>query len=256
VSRSILSLANRVRQRQRLRGEHGFTMIEVLIAAVISVTVIGAGAALFSTGNDSSLASQRQTELISVADQQIENIRQAAKTSGFAALTMKSAPAAGTNSTLTYSSATHTDPNDFVSNSTGCGTSNAGYLIEANYDSSSEGIAPGLASWTGCTTGAEPLVVQSGGIVTPKQTVTVGSDTATVYSYVTDTYIGCSSALGNCSAAAGDARRVIVAVLLNNGGRHDIGQSSPVYVSSIFTNPVPTNQVNSSIGLTLGVNLG
>lgn len=231
-------------------------MIEVLIAAVMSVTVIAAGAALFTTGSDSSLASQRQGELIAVADQQIETIRQAVKTSGFAALAMKTVPAAATNSTLSYSSTTHTDPNDFVSNSTGCGTSNAGYLIEANYDSSSEGIAPGVASWTGCATGAEPLVVQSGGIVTPKQTVTVGSDTATVYTYVTDTYIGCSSALGNCSAATGDARRVVVAVLLGNRGRHDIGQSSPVYVSSIFTNPVPTNQVNSSIGLTLGVNLG
>ncbi len=75
-----------------------------------------------------------------------------------------------------------------------------------------------MASWTGCATGAEPLVVQAGGIVTQKQTVTVGSDTATVYTYVTDTYIGCSTALGNCSAAAGDARRVVVAVLLGNGG--------------------------------------
>jgi type II secretory pathway pseudopilin PulG len=167
VIRSILSLPRCVRRRLGLQDEQGFTMVEVLLAAVMSVIVIGAGATLFSTGNDSSLASQRQTELISVADQQIENIRQAVKTSGFTALAMKSAPAAATNSTLTYGSTTHTDPNDFVSNSTGCGTSNAGYLIEANYDSSSEGIAPGVASWTGCATGAEPLVVQSGGIVTP-----------------------------------------------------------------------------------------
>jgi prepilin-type N-terminal cleavage/methylation domain-containing protein len=256
VIETILRLADRAGHRLGLRDEQGFTMIEVLIAAVISVTVIGAGAALFSTGNGSALASQRQGELISVADQQIENIRQAVKVNGFAALTMKTAPASGTNSSLSYSSATHTDPNDFVSNSTGCGTSNAGYLIEANYDSSTEGLAPGVASWTGCAMGAEPLVVQAGGIVTALQTVTVGSDTASVYTYVTDTYIGCSSALGSCTAAAGDARRVVVAVLLNNGGRHNIGQNSPVYVSSIFTNPVPTNQINSSIGLTVGATLG
>jgi hypothetical protein len=170
---------------------------------------------------------------------------------------MSSAPAPPSNSTLSDGSTAHTDHNDFVSSSSGCGSTNAGYLIEANYDSTSEGIAPGFTPWSGCTTGAEPLVVQSGGIVTPKQTnVPVGSDTATVYTYVTETYVGCSSSLGSCTAAAGDARRVIVAVLPNNGGRYDIGQNSPVYLSTIFTNPVPTNQVNNSIGLTLGVNLG
>jgi type II secretory pathway pseudopilin PulG len=232
-------------------------MLEVLVAALISAIIIGAGAELFSIGNDSSLGAQRQSALIAVADQQIENIRQAVKTGGFAALAMSSAPAAASNSTLSYSTTAHTDPNDFVSSSSGCGSTNSGYLIEANYDSTSEGIAPGVASWSGCTTGAEPLVVQSGGVVTPKQTnVPVGSDTATVYTYVTETYVGCSSSLGSCTAAAGDARRVIVAVLPHNGGRYDIGQNSPVYLSTIFTNPVPTNQINNSIGLTLGVNLG
>jgi hypothetical protein len=29
-----------------------------------------------------------------------------------------------------------------------------------------------------------------------------------------------------------------------------------VYLSTIFTNPVPSNQVNSSIGLTLGSTIG
>lgn len=249
--------------RPPARGEAGVSLIEVMIGAMIAIIVIGASASLFAKANDSSLASQRQSELLAVADQQIENIREAVKTNGrgFSALAMNAAPAAGTNSTLSYSSTTHTDPNDFVSSSTGCGSNNAGYLIEANYDTTSEGIAPGVASWTGCATGAEPIVVQAGGIVTPKQAnITVGSDIATVYSYVTDTYIGCSSSvnssLGPCSSATGDARRVVVAVLLNNHGRKDIGQNSPVYVSTVFTNPVPTNQVNSSIGLTLGLSIG
>ena len=34
------------------------------------------------------------------------------------------------------------------------------------------------------------------------------------------------------------------------------GQASPVYVSSILTNPVPSNQPNSSVGLTLGLTIG
>jgi type II secretory pathway pseudopilin PulG len=239
--------------------EDGVTIVEVMVAAICALLIIGASALLFSRGSDSALASQRQSELIAVADQQIENIRQQVKTnaSGFDALAMSSAPQAGTNSILSYSTTTHTDPNDFVVSGSGCGSANEGYTIENNYDNTSEGTPATLASWSGCSTGAEPLVIQSGGIVTPKQTnVAVGSGTATVYTYVTDTYLGCNSSLGSCSSTTGDARRVIVAVLLNNGGRTDIGQNSPVFVSTIFTNPVPSNQINNSIGLTLGVNIG
>ncbi len=247
------------RRRLHPAAEHGATLVEVLVAAMIAVIIIGASAVLFSRSSDSSLAAQRQSELVAVADQQIENIRQEVKTNanGFSALAMSSAPAAGTNSKLSFSTATHTDPNDFVASGSGCGSSNAGYLIENNYDNTSEGVASSVAPWSGCATGAEPLLVQSGGLVTPEQTdVTVGSDTATVYTYVTDTYVGCSSSLGSCSSTIDDARRVVVAVVPNNGGRNDIGQSSPVYMSTVFANSVPSNQVNNSVGLTLGVNIG
>jgi type II secretory pathway pseudopilin PulG len=245
--------------RTRRVGDAGFTIVEVMVAAMIAVIVIGASAMLFSKGSASSVASQRQSELIAVADQQIEQIRQQLKTNpnGFSALAMSTAPAAGTNSTEAGNSGTHTDPNDFVVSSSGCGSSNAGYLIESNYDNTSEGVDASVPSWTGCPAGAEPLAVQTGGIVTPKQTgVTVGSDTATVYRYVSDTYVGCSSSLGSCTSAAGDVRRVTVAVLLDNHGRSDIGPNSPVYLTTMFANPVPTNQVNSSIGLTLGASIG
>ena len=243
-------------------GESGFTIIEVMVAAALGALVIGAGAALFAQSNDSALGSQRQSQLLAVADQQIEQIREQVKTNpaGFSALAMSAAPSAGTNSTLSYSNTAHVDPNDFVSSSTGCGPNNAGYLIEANYNSTTEGLAPTVSPWTGCATGAEPLVIAAGGIVTPKQTVTLGSGTATVYSYVTDTYVGCTTAggLGNCSSATGDVRRLVVAVVPGNGGRttNNIGPNAPAFVSTIFANPVPTNQVNSSIGLTLGLSLG
>lgn len=256
--------AGGLRRRLRAGGEDGFSLIEVIVAAALAVIVIGASADLFVQSNDSSLSSQRQAQLIAVADQQIEHIREQVKTNsgGFSALAMRSAPNAGTSSTLSYSSATHTDPNDFVSSASGCGSSNAGYLIEANYDSSTEGTAAGVAPWSGCAAGAEPLLVQSGGIVTPKQTVGYGSGTATVYEYVTETYVGCGDATVNPSLAAcgastaGDARRLIVAVLPDGVGGFDKGPNSPQYVSTIFTNPVPSNQVNTSIGLTLGVNIG
>jgi hypothetical protein len=246
-------------------------MIEVLIAAVIGVTIVGAVTGLFLTGNDQSLASQRQSELIAVADQQIENIRQEVKTNanGFAALAMSSLPATGSSATLTGAPNTYTDPNHFVSASSGCGVGNEGYTIETNYDNTGAGVAT-IPAWSSCATGVEPLVVQNStltptlptGIVTPQQTsVAVGGGTATVDSYVTDTNIGgCASVGSSCSGAAttytGDARRVIVAVFFNGTTRWKTGGDSPVYVSTIFTNPVPSNQTNSSIGITLGVQVG
>ncbi len=252
----------------KLSGEEGMTLIEVVVAAFCIVLFIGAAAMLYVSGNESSLAGQRNTQLVAIADQQIEAVRQQVKTAGFSALAMKSAPATGTSSTL-YSAAVHTDPNDFVSSASGCGSAGLAYTIESNWDDTTAGSPSGLTSWGNCPAGSEPLVVNAtNGFVTPQQTVTVGSGTATgtatVDTYVTDTYVGCSSSLGSCSSATGDARRVIVAVEMNNGGAENTGagaklregQNTPYYVTTIFTNPVPSNQVNSSIGLTLGAQLG
>jgi prepilin-type N-terminal cleavage/methylation domain-containing protein len=274
--------------RRAVAAEQGFTLIEVMMAAVMLVVIVSATTVLFIHGNDSSLASERNSQLISVADQQIETIRQEVKTMGFNALAMTSAPVTtGSNTTLAFNSNTYTNPNHFVSSGTGCGAMNQGYAIEANYNDVTAGAAPGVIPWTGCTNTstapamvAEPLEILTGGFVTPLQSnITVGSDTATVYTYVTDTYVGCTTAAGStagtCPTTSGnvvsgctwpattststtcaDARRVIVAVVLNNHGSYVIGQSSPVYVSTIFTSPTPANAPNASIGLTLGLQLG
>lgn len=256
----------------RSADEGGMTLIEVVVAAFALALVIGAGALLFSAGNSGALQGQRQSQLIEIADQQIEMIRQQVKTSGFASLAMSQAPAAGTGTTLPGAPTTHTDPNDFVSAASACGSSNEGYLIESNWDDTSSGVLGSVGPFNGCATGAEPLVVAAGGIVSRSQSVTVGTSTYTVDSYVTDTNVGCASlVLGSCLVSGsssltplGDARRVIVAVSLLNGGtnntgtgaRYNIGQSSPVYVSTVFTNPVPSNQSNAAIGLTLGTTIG
>jgi type II secretory pathway pseudopilin PulG len=254
--------------------EDGMTLIEVVVAAFCLAVVAGAAATQFAISDRSSLSNQHNSQLIAAADQQLEAIRQQVKTSGFSSLALSSAPSTGSNSTLPGSTSVHTDPNDFVSASSGCGTKNLGYLIENNWDDASEGVASGVSPWSGCPTGAEPLVVSATGFVAPKQTITVGGLSATAYAYVTDTNIGCATTTGTSNGCytsgtssytpVGDAKRVIVAVVLGNGGTNNIGtgasytsgQNSPVYVSTIFANPVPSNQVNSSIGITLGVNLG
>jgi len=274
----------------RRRSEHGFTLIEVLMAALILVLVIAAASALFVRGSDASLSTQRESQAISIADQEIETIREQVKTDGFDSLAMSSQPSTGSSGTLandglTGLGSTHTDPNYFVSTGqNGCGSSNAGYAIEADWDDTSQGPASGVTPFSGCTDTAsaidEPLEVLSGGFVTPQQTnVTVGSYTATIDTYVTDTYVGCNASLGGCpvttsgsvsgcswpsgtsaSTTCADARRVIVAVVVNGGyasdHRAEIGPNSPVYVSSVFTNPDPSNSPDNPAGVTLGLNIG
>ena len=113
----------------RMRSDQGFTIIEVLVAAVILITVIAATSALFIRGNDASLASQRQSQAISVADEEIELVRQDVKTKGFDALAMTALPSTGSSSSLNAIALgnTYTDPNHFVTSSqTGCGSSSAG----------------------------------------------------------------------------------------------------------------------------------
>jgi prepilin-type N-terminal cleavage/methylation domain-containing protein len=274
------------RERRARVSEQGFTLVEVLVAALLLTFVVAAGSSLFVSGSDASISAQRQSQLISVADQQIETIRQEVKTQGFDELAMSAAPATGSSVTLSYDSSTHTDPNYFASASTGCGASNEGYAIETNYDSTTEGPASGVEPWSGCTdtssTVTEPLEILSAGFVTPQQTnISVGTDTATVDTYVTDTYVGCNSALGGCpstsggdvsgcswptststSTACADARRVIVAVFyddagtFSNNGRSLLGTNAPVYISTVFTNPTPSNSPESAAGVTLGAQLG
>jgi prepilin-type N-terminal cleavage/methylation domain-containing protein len=242
--------------RRRLAAEDGFSLIEVMIAALMLALIAAAAAALFSTGSGSSLASQRQNALLSVAEQQIEQIREAVKTQGFSSLAMSAPPAAGGSATLSYQSTNYTDPNHFVASASGCGSSSLGYTIEANYNNTSEGTATGTEPlFTNCPLGVEPLIIQSGGIVTPSQTVAYGAGTVTVDTYVTQTNLGCNTALGTGSCG-NDSRRVILAVVPNPGGRFNNGPNAPLYLSTLFTNPTPSNAPNSSVGITLGAQLG
>jgi type II secretory pathway pseudopilin PulG len=243
--------------RGRTREQRGFTLVEVAFAAFCLALFLGGLSTLFLNGNNSSLASQRQAAMVAVADKQIEAIRQAVKANGFAALAMSGAPAVGAGTRLPYNNNVHIDPNDFAQAKTGCGPSNSELTIYANYNDVSEGTSTGNEpAFAGCDAGSEPLVIQLGtGIVTPSSAVTVGTETATLDSYVTQTNVGCNASLGNGNCQA-DARRLVIAIVPNNNGVYNQGPNSPLFISTIFTNPVPSNAPNSSIGITLGLNIG
>jgi type II secretory pathway pseudopilin PulG len=250
----------------RGRDQSGFMLVEVVVGALCLALIIGAVSSIFVQGNDSALAEENQAALVEVANQQIEQVRQLVKIDGFTSLAMKTLPSAGSTTTL-YSNTSNVpiDPNYYYKANGTCPSSGGGsggeYAIQSNWDDkTSSSVGPGstsgdYASVAGCDSGYEPLIVSSSGFVTASQTVTVGGGAATLDTYVTQTQVGCNASLGsgNCST---DARRVIIAVVPAAGATYRTQQNSPLYVSTVFTNPTPSNAPNASAGLTLGVQLG
>jgi prepilin-type N-terminal cleavage/methylation domain-containing protein len=247
------------RLRRARRDDRGFTIIEVMAAMMVSLIVIGAAATGFVRNNDASLSSQREGQLVSVAQQQIESIRTTVSRYGFSTLALKSKPAQPTDCSGQCTTATlptsPTDPNDFI---LGWSGSTPSYLIEQNYNSTATGEVTSVPS-TG-----EPLEIDTtnGQVIQKSTGVAVGSGTATVYRYVTQATVPCNSgSVGSgglgVACSADDVRRVIVAVLMDNpNGSKAIGPNAPVYMSTIFSNPIPSNQPNSASGLRLGLNIG
>jgi type II secretory pathway pseudopilin PulG len=246
----------------RAREQEGFTLIEVLVAAFLTLVILGAMVASLAAGQNGSYAAQRESELVEAANQQLESVRQLVKLDGFSALALSSLPAAASSATLKFHSTTPLDPNSFV---TTCGATDA-YEIEANYDSTGSGLVSTLPAEAPCATaGLEPLI--TGGQLSPAPTaVTIGGMTVNLYEYVTETSVGCNSSFGNGSCTD-DARRVIVAAV-DAQAQADCSSATtpnlcaqsgdaPVYLSTIFTNPTPSNaNFDSSVGITLGVQLG
>lgn len=228
------------------RDERGFTLVEVCVAMLVMLLVIGGMATTFIQNSDSALAGQRQAQLLGVAQQQIEKIRNTVSRYGFSALALTAKPAAPSDATLPTSP---TDPNDYIKNWSSASPS---YLIEVNYNQSTSGQTSTAPA------NGEPLAIDTTyGHLAPKVTgVSAGSGTATVYTFVTQASVPCNTAiLGGCAAA--DARRVTVAVLLDNAtSSKSIGPNTPVYMSTVFSNPIPSNQPSSAIGLRLGLNIG
>jgi type II secretory pathway pseudopilin PulG len=222
--------------RPRLRDESGLTLIEVMITLLVSLIIIAASAQFFVLANGSSNAGRRQVNLLALAQAQIEQVRQTVKHYGFGSLGLTSIPAkAGADTSPS-------DPTDFI-DSTG-----TKWEVEENYD------VPGTILTT------EPLV--TGGMIAAKQTnVAAGSATATVWTFVSQVPDVCGLTSSLCSGGATtsantDVRRVVVAVKLNNtSGVHNAGPNNPQYLTTIITNPVPSDQVNAVDGLRIGLNV-
>jgi prepilin-type N-terminal cleavage/methylation domain-containing protein len=284
--------------RQRLLRNDGFTLIEVMVAALILVLGATALAVVLINGQAQASGDVQESQLISAADAKIEQIRAGVQAGGFNALALATAPTAAGNAAGTIR-LTWANPNSFVQNSSGCGPSNEYFEIESNYDGGTTANPPtDFMQWQNCGTDGEPLEVLSGGSVTSGSggacsetyltncTVTIGSSTATVYTFVTDTYIPCDTTNTNnvcpslnaagtqitgCVASANfptttgastlcaDARRVTVVLVPTAttpaAGAKSLQRITPVYLSAVFTSATPNSGSTTPAGITVGVGL-
>jgi type II secretory pathway pseudopilin PulG len=231
-------------------------MIELVLTMFVVIIVIGALALMFVKSNDSAFSSQREVSQLTVLQQQMERIRQTAKQYGFSGLALSSAPGAATDSPLPANPA---NPDDFVGGSA-CGQT---FQVESNYNNTSESF-PSAAT---IADNPEPLLVNgctvsgtgiSGGQLPPVQYVDLATGATssappsagpydTVYTFVTQTTTaGCNTSLGG--SCANDVRRIILAVLPTRAAS-DVGPAYPTYSTTMFGNPVASNQTTAASGL-------
>lgn len=263
--------------RERKPNDAGFSLFEVVLAMFISIVIFGAIATAMINNNKSSLQNQRQTQLVSVLQQQIEHIHQLLTQNyaavGFAALALSSNPATGSDPTLP---ASPTDPNDFISPYvanfvTATSGTAEGYLIETNYNATGEGTIDGGASYTeelqvDPTNGKIPPVsyvdLASGTSYSSSSSIPASDPYATIYTYITIAPVGVNATLSTCpstngtGSTAADVRRVIVAAKLYQPNPSNPIESGLVqYASTLIGDPIPSNQCQGSSGLRLGLNI-
>ena len=263
------------RARRRLGAEEGFSLIEVLVGAMITITIAGAMAIGLVNNNDSALGTQRQAQLVAVLQARIEWVRQILLESypskGFSAVALSQNPAKGEHATLPT---TPTDPNDFITHwSSGYNTATSGiplegFLIEKNYNGTSEGVV------TGASSEGETLQVDTtNGMVPPVSYIDLATGTSyssassvpSTHSYaIVNTYVTLASEVApavpvNCPTTAGtgsdaaDTRRIIVAArLVPANAQTNADLATPQYATTLLTNPTPSNSCQTSLAGPLG----
>ena len=233
----------------QLRDERGQSIVEVLVGLAIAVVAVGLTSVLMLSGTAASKGSQREVQVLGLAQRQIDEVRGLARQYGFASLSLTSAPPA-TGAAAATVPRTPSDPESLV-----LGSAAAPGLFTAldPTDTSAGQLAGTPATGESLVVGSQTDV--SGATVAPRvdhlQTgVTSGDLTATVYRYVTDVPGTCTS-----GAACRDARRVTVAVVPARVAGDSLSRKLPVWLSAVITAPVPTTQLQGARGLSLSLGL-
>jgi type II secretory pathway pseudopilin PulG len=257
---------------RQLASQEGISLIEVIVGAFVSIVVAAAVATGLVQNNDSALATQRQTELLSVLQARVEWVHQMLTENyssvGFSAVALSSNPEKGKG----YPPATSpTNPNDFITHwesgyTTVIGKNDSeGFLIEKNYSNTGQGLVSGQTS-DGEQLMVEPangkipaenfVDITTGTAYPTKEKLPAGDPYAIVNTYVTLVPEDASQVAGGCNtpsgtgSTAGDARRIIVVARYEPPSPQYNADSKPQYATTLLTNPTPSNQCQTATGLT------
>lgn len=212
------------------RGEDGFTLVELLVAASILIVGVATTFAVFDSARKLSLVSERQTTMVHLAQQELERV--------------KSLPYAQIGLTSTSSSWSST-PSDYtyVSNPTGgCPSTSSGAAPTYQPDHSSGGSsATESLVIDGCSyTLNGTSTAYSSGTVAPvtawSNCSSSGCPSGNIYDFVTyaaDPTCASTSSPGSICATSNDYKRVTVVVTMSGVSE----PSHPAIVSSIAPDP-------------------
>jgi prepilin-type N-terminal cleavage/methylation domain-containing protein len=163
----------------RARAEHGFTIIEMLVALTVLVVGILGTYIAFASSQRLSLVSERHAAMTQMAQKEIEQI----EGTEYSEVALNSTPS------------TSTDP------------TNPDYYVV--------GGSPPSYEWDRTATATEPLVIDTtSGAVTPVRTWTEGGFTGQIYDFVTWTQ---DSQCAPACPASEDYKRITVAVTMTSG---------------------------------------
>src|ERR1700685_4417293 len=197
--------------------EHGFGIIEVLVAILILAFGIVGTLQAFISSDHANLATQRAQAISTAAEEALEQMR--AMT--YSSLGLSSLP-------------THTSDGDGTGDHTGNPTdpdywvSGTNLLIPNNFAKETGGLLQTVAS-TG-----EALI--SGGTVRPgPSTVTSDGFTVTIYRYITWFDDSCLFGSLNLCPGIDDAKRLTVAAVLSGSG--PATTQKPFWLTTIVANP-------------------
>jgi type II secretory pathway pseudopilin PulG len=198
-------------------NEHGFGVIEVLVAILLLAFGIVGTLQAFISSDHANLATQRAQAISTAAEQALEQMR----ATTYSSLALSSLPThTGDGNGSGDNTGNPTDPDYWVS-----GTN---LLIPNNFAEETGGLLQTVAS-TG-----EALI--SGGTVSPgPSTVTSDGFTVTIYRYVTWFDDSCLFGALNLCPGIDDAKRLTVAAVLSGSG--PASTQKPFWLTTIVANP-------------------
>jgi type II secretory pathway pseudopilin PulG len=209
-------MRQRFRLSHRLAAEHGFGILEVVIAAAVFLAFAGAAFALLIDAQKRTAGAERHEAAISLAQREVERLRQF----GYADLGLTAAPVAATPS----AGANPDDPAEYVS-----GTN---FRVRSNFRDRGSLPAPGAPA------AGEPLVLPPvAGVVDPTPTpMSSAGYRYEVHRYVTWVDLTCMVGATDRCPAARDAKRIVVAVR-PIAAQQVVAGTKPVWVTTVVTDP-------------------